>query len=167
MVVKQAALRWNIPLHYSKLAYQGTGHLASNLLAVALPHSWMNQSGVFVRDLLHEFGIAVEHLVVVHDDLDLDFGTLRIRLKGGAGGHNGIYSLIYSLETEQFCRLKVGIGRPPASQEPAEYVLSPFNVEETAHMGSLLSRAVDALESLIVEGSSAAMNRFNVRQPEE
>ena len=126
----------------------------------------MNQSGVFVRDLLSESGIAIEHLIVVHDDLDLDFGTLRIRLKGGAGGHNGIHSLIFSLETEQFCRLKVGIGRPPANQDPAEYVLSPFSVEESQQMGSLLTRAVDALESLIVEGVPTAMNRFNKRQAE-
>ena len=103
---------------------------------------------------------------MVHDDLDLDFGTIRIRLKGGAGGHNGIYSLIYSLETEGFCRVKVGIGRPPASQDPADYVLSPFSVEESEQMGSLLSRAVDALESLIMEGAPMAMNRFNIRQAE-
>ena len=126
----------------------------------------MNQSGVFVRDLLWETEVAVENLIVVHDDLDLDFGTIRIRLKGGAGGHNGIHSLIFSLETEEFCRLKVGIGRPPASQNPADYVLSPFGVDESQQMGSLLSRAVDALESLIVEGASTAMNRFNIRQAE-
>ncbi|UCE63112.1 MAG: aminoacyl-tRNA hydrolase [Nitrospirota bacterium] len=166
MVVLQAAVRWRIPLHHSRLAHQGTGHLASHPLLVALPHSWMNQSGVFVRDLLSESAIGVENLVVVHDDLDLDFGTLRIRLKGGAGGHNGIHSLIFSLETEQFCRLKVGIGRPPAGQDPAEYVLSPFSVEESHQMGSLLARAVEALESLIVEGAPKAMNRFNIRQAE-
>ena len=124
----------------------------------------MNQSGVFVRDLLSESGIGVENLIVVHDDLDLDFGTVRIRLKGGSGGHNGIHSLIFSLETERFCRVKVGIGRPPDSQEPAQYVLSTFSIEESREMGPVLSRAVDALESLILEGASTAMNRFNTRQ---
>jgi PTH1 family peptidyl-tRNA hydrolase len=124
----------------------------------------MNQSGVFVRDLLSESGIGVENLIVVHDDLDLDFGTVRIRLKGGSGGHNGIHSLIFSLETERFCRVKVGIGRPPDSQEPAQYVLSTFSSEESREMGPVLSRAVDSLESLILEGASTAMNRFNTRQ---
>jgi PTH1 family peptidyl-tRNA hydrolase len=126
----------------------------------------MNQSGVFVRDLLSESGIAVENLIVVHDDLDLDFGALRIRLKGGDGGHNGMHSIIFFLETEQFCRLKVGIGRPPDHQDPAQYVLSPFSVEESRQRGSVLSRAVDALESLILEGAPTAMNRFNTRQEE-
>lgn len=167
MVVTQAAIRWNIPLHHSRLAHQGAGRFASLPLLVALPHSWMNQSGVFVRDLLSESGLAVENLIVVHDDLDLDFGTIRIRLQGGPGGHNGIHSLIFSLETERFCRLKVGIGRPPVSQDPAQYVLSPFRVEESRQMGPVLSRAVDALESLILEGASTAMNRFNTRQAEE
>ena len=166
MVVTQAAVRWNTPLHHSRLAHQGTGHLASHPVLLALPHSWMNQSGIFVRELLSESGLAAENLIVVHDDLDLDFGTLRIRLKGGAGGHNGIHSLIFALETEQFCRLKVGIGRPPVSQDPAQYVLSPFRVEESRQMGSVVSRAVDALESLILEGASTAMNRFNIRQAE-
>ena len=74
--------------------------------------------------------------------------------------------LIYFLETERFCRLKVGIGRPPAQQDPAQYVLSPFSAEESGEMDSVVSHAVDALESLIIEGASAAMNRFNVRQTE-
>jgi len=166
MVVTQAAVRWNIPLHHSRLAHQGTGRLASHPLLVALPHSWMNQSGVFVRDLLSESGHAVENLVVVHDDLDLSVGALRIKLQGGSGGHNGIHSLICSLETEGFCRLKVGIGRPSAGQDPAQYVLFPFNIEESGQLDSVLSRAVDALESLILEGATIAMNRFNTRQPE-
>ena len=150
----------------SMLAHGGSGHLASYPVLVALPHSWMNQSGIIVRDLLLEAGLAAEHLIVVHDDLDLDLGTLRIRVRGGAGGHNGIHSLIFCLETEQFCRLKVGIGRPPVNQDPAHYVLSPFSVEESQQLGSIVSRAVDALESIVVEGAPAAMNRFNIRQAE-
>ena len=166
MVVTQSAHRWNISLHYSRLAHQGTGHLASHPLLLALPHSWMNQSGVYVRDFLSESGVGVENLIVVHDDLDLGFGTVRIRLKGGSGGHNGIHSLIYSLETERFCRVKVGIGRPPVGQDPVQYVLSTFSFEESREMGPVLSRAVDALESLTLEGASTAMNRFNTRQAE-
>lgn len=166
MVVRQAAVRWKIPLHDSSLAYQGKGQLDAKPVLLAIPHSWMNQSGNVVREVLSKSGLASENLIVVHDDLDLDFGILRIRLKGGAGGHNGIYSLIYSLETEKFCRLKIGISRPPAGQDPAQFVLSPFSAEESLRMDSLLSQAVDALESLVLEGASMAMNRFNTRRAE-
>ena len=166
MVVTQAAVRWSFALRDSRLAYQGTGRLGSQSLILALPHSWMNQSGVFVRDLLSESGCSVADLIVVHDDLDLSFGTLRIRMEGGSGGHNGLYSLICHLGTEEFRRLKVGIGRPPASQDPAQYVLSPFSGEESRQVDSILSRSVDALESLIMEGATTAMNRFNTRRPE-
>lgn len=166
MVVGQAALRWRIPLHHSSLAQHGTGYLASHPLRIALPHAWMNQSGIVVRDLLEDFKLSVESLVVVHDDLDLNFGALRIKLQGGTGGHNGIHSLILSLGTERFSRLKVGIGRPPVNQDPAQYVLSPFAPEESRHKDSVLSRAVDALESLILEGPTSAMNKYNTRQTE-
>ena len=160
MVAEGAAARWHISLHYSKWAYQGNGILASHPLSLALPHSWMNQSGVFVRELLSEVELGAEQLIVVHDDLDLEFGTMRIKMKGGSGGHNGIHSIIYCLETEKFCRLKVGIGRPTTNQDPADYVLSPFTNEESGSLESMLSRAVDALESIIIEGGTTAMNRF-------
>lgn len=166
-IVTQAAAQWKIPLHETSLAHQGQGRLDAQPVLLALPHSWMNQSGSVVREVLSKSGLATENLIVVHDDLDLDFGILRIRWKGGAGGHNGISSLIYSLETENFFRLKIGISHPTAGQDPAQYVLSPFSAEESQRMASLLARAVNALESLILEGASMAMNRFNRRQSEK
>ena len=165
--MEQAAIRWDIPLHQSKLAIQGKGTLAASPLVVALPHAWMNQSGIVVGDLLTDLGLAPDDLVVVHDDLDLNFGVLRIKSHGGAGGHNGIHSLLDSLETDRFCRVKIGIGRPPAGEDPAQYVLSPFHSEECSDIHSVLSQAVDALECLILEGPPAAMNRFNMRNKEE
>ena len=165
--MEQASVRWNIPLRQSRLACQGTGHLASHPLILAFPFSWMNQSGPVVANLLAELGIDSEKLVVVQDDLDLSFGVLRIKLQGGAGGHNGIHSLIASLETDRFSRLKLGIGRPSLGEDPAQYVLSPFHSEESSKIESVLSHAVDALETLVLEGSSTAMNRFHTAYEEE
>ena len=165
--MEQAAIRWDIPLHQSILAIQGKGSLAASPLVVALPHAWMNQSGVVAGALLTELGLAPDNLVVVHDDLDLNFGVLRIKSHGGAGGHNGLHSLLVSLETDRFSRVKIGIGRPPEGEDPAQYVLSPFHSEEISNIHSVLSLAVDALEALILEGPPAAMNRFNMRSNEE
>ena len=162
-----ASIRWNIPLRQSSLACQGAGHLDSHPLILAFPFSWMNQSGPVVADLLATFEIVAEKLVVVHDDLDLTFGTLRFKSQGGAGGHNGIHSLIASLETDRFHRLKLGIGRPSSGEDPAQYVLSPFHLDESSKMESVLSQAVDALEVFILEGRSAAMNRFHTRNEEK
>ena len=162
-----ASIRWNIPLRQSSLACQGAGRLASHPLILAFPFSWMNLSGPVVADLLATLEIDSEKLVVVHDDLDLSFGVLRLKSQGGAGGHNGIHSLIASLETDRFRRLKLGIGRPPSGVDPAQYVLSPFHIEESSKIESVLSQAVDALEILILEGPSAAMNRFHTGREEK
>ena len=162
-----ASVRWKIPLRQSRFACQGAGRLASHPLILAFPFSWMNQSGPVVADLLTELEIDSEKLVVVHDDLDLNFGVLRIKSQGGAGGHNGIHSLIASLETDRFHRLKLGIGRPSSGEDPAQYVLSPFYSEESSKIESVLSHAVDALETLVLEGPSTAMNRFHTRCEEE
>lgn len=167
MVVEQASVRWKIPLLQSKVARQGAGRLASCPIRLAVPHAWMNQSGIVVGELLTDGGLAPDDLVVVHDDLDLKFGTVRIKSHGGAGGHNGIHSLLASLETDRFYRLKVGIGRPPAGEDPARFVLSPFHPQEVSIMASVLSQAVDALEAFILEGAQSAMNRFNRRRREE
>ena len=158
-----ASVRWNIPLRQSRVACQGAGRLTSHPLILAFPFSWMNQSGPVVADLLTELEIDSEKLVVVHDDLDLSFGVLRIKSQGGAGGHNGIHSLIASLETDRFHRLKFGIGRPPSGEDPAHYVLSPFRSEETSTIEPVLAQAVDALETFILEGPATAMNRFHTR----
>ena len=121
----------------------------------------MNESGPAVKALCDELTLASDALIVVHDDLDLPLGRLRIKRNGGAGGHNGIFSIIAALETEAFSRLKLGIGRPVPDVDPAEYVLSPFHPEENAIVDQVLDQAVLALECLIAEGVEAAMNRFN------
>ncbi len=98
---------------------------------------------------------------MVHDDLDLPFGRIRIRAKGGAGGHRGILSILEALGNEHFFRIRVGIGRPPNGVDPTDYVLSPFSPAETPLVEQVVSRAAGAVQSLLKEGSRQAMEKFN------
>lgn len=125
---------------------------------------WMNVSGPPLKGLLREFGLTAGELIVVHDDLDLEPGRLRIKLTGGPGGHNGIKSIIDALGTPHFVRLKIGIGRPAPGQDSADYVLEPVTKDEVAVFEPCLERAVDALECVIHRGPEVAMNQFNVRE---
>lgn len=165
-IVQNAATRWAVDLRPAGYARWGRGRIGAVDVVLALPLAWMNQTGPAVSALLNEAALSPEALVVVHDDLDLEPGRLRIKRNGGTGGHNGILSILAALETNQFDRLKVGIGRPAPGEEAAEYVLSPFMPEELASIDSAVDQAIAALECLVTEGVDAAMNRFNVRSRE-
>lgn len=160
-VVERAAARWSVPLKPAGPALRGSGRLGQAEVTLAKTLAWMNESGPAVKALCGELALASDALIVVHDDLDLPLGRLRIKRNGGAGGHNGIHSIIAALETDAFSRLKLGIGRPVPDVDPAEYVLSPFHPEENAIVDQVLDQAVLALECLIAEGVETAMNRFN------
>ncbi len=164
LTVARAFELWAVARRYGDEAEWGRGRVGSVEMILATPMAWMNQSGPVVRGLLERHGAAPQDLVVVHDDLDLALGRLRIKREGGTGGHNGLLSIISTLETDQFCRLKIGIGNPPTGVDPADYVLSPFLPEELTRVETILDRAVEALECQIAEGVEAAMNRFNVRE---
>jgi len=166
-VVERAAARWLVDLQQKESARFGRGHVGPIEVMLTASLTWMNQVGPAVKALLTELALSPEDLVIVHDDLDLGLGRLRIKRNGGSGGHNGILSILTALETNEFTRLKIGIGRPAPGQDAAEYVLSPFLPEEITHLDESLDRAVVALECLLVEGVTVAMNRFNVRLQEE
>ena len=123
-------------------------------------------TGGAVKELLLDLGLVISDLIVVHDDLDLEIGHLRIKQRGGSGGHNGVQSVFTALKTDEFCRLKVGIGRPLAGHDVVEYVLSPFAPSESISLEPTMTQAVEALECLVVEGTERAMNRFNIRKDE-
>lgn len=125
------------------------------------PLTYMNRSGDAVRALFRYRPVSVSDLIVVHDDLDLPFGRIRIRPNGGPGGHRGVLSVLEALGDEDFSRVRVGIGRPPPGRDPTEYVLQPFSPEEKADLERVLSKAADALDSLIREGCERAMGKFN------
>jgi PTH1 family peptidyl-tRNA hydrolase len=161
MVLEHAAARWAIPLKDRGRAHQGRGRIDGVEVALAMPLAWMNESGPVVAHLLHDLDVSVSDLLVVHDDVDLPVGRLRIKREGGAGGHNGIRSIQDALDRSDFCRLKLGVGRPTPGQETADYVLSPIGSDERPLIQETVERAVAALEYWIREGVEAAMNRFN------
>lgn len=163
-VIERAAARWSIRLTSRGTVQRGSGRLGSELLELAGSLDWMNASGPPLKGLLSEFQLPADDLILIHDDLDLEPGRLRIKLAGGDGGHNGIKSVIEALGTPEFVRLKIGIGRPAPGRDPAEYVLDPVSQDDMAVFEPCLERAVDALECLIHRGVSVAMNQFNVRE---
>ena len=163
-VIERAAARWSIRLARRGTTHRGSGRLRSELLELAGTLDWMNITGPPLKGLLREYSLTAADLILVHDDLDLDLGRLRIKQTGGHGGHNGIRSVIDAVGTPQFVRIKIGIGRPAPRQDSADYVLQAFTREDIEVLSPCLDRAVDALESVIHRGIAVAMNQFNVRE---
>jgi peptidyl-tRNA hydrolase, PTH1 family len=130
-------------------------------ILLAKPQAYMNRSGESVKGLLDHSGSAPDDLIVIHDDLDLAFGRIRIRPGGGAGGHRGVLSIMDSLGGAQFYRVRVGIGRPPDGIDPTDFVLEPFTPEELGQLDKLVSRAAEAAVTLLREGGTRAMEQFN------
>ncbi len=128
-------------------------------LVLAVPHSYMNESGGPAAALLGYYSIAVDQLIVVHDEIDLPFGALRLKLAGGDNGHNGLRSIRRSLSTGDWYRVRVGVGRGRA--EAADHVLTAFSGAERKELPELVERAGAATEDLIAEGLATAQNRFN------
>ena len=128
---------------------------------LAKPQTFMNVSGASVQGLLHFYKIPLENLLVMYDELDLPFGTLRIRPGGGPGGHNGLTSVIERLGTEDFPRLRVGIGRPPGRMDPAAFVLQDFSRGDQILLSEVLDRASEAALAFVSQGLNGAMNKFN------
>lgn len=132
-------------------------------VVLAQPQSYMNLSGQPAASLRGFFKCPVEQVVVVHDELDLPFGDIRVKLGGGHGGHNGLRDIQARFGNNGFVRVRFGIGRPPEGWDTANYVLADFTAEESAQLDALLDRAADAVEAVVSEGVQAAMNRFNVK----
>ncbi len=128
---------------------------------LAKPLTFMNASGDAVAPLARYYQVEPDNMIVVHDDLDLESGTLRLRKDGSAGGQNGVKSLIGRLGTQAFHRLRVGIGRPPGRMDPAAYVLQDFSAAEEEVFSILREKVCDALECWLFAGIDAAMNQFN------
>jgi len=130
-------------------------------LILAKPQTFMNLSGQSVQGLAHFYKIPLTNLMVISDDLDLPFGTIRIRASGGPGGQRGMASIIEHLGTQDFPRLRIGIGRPPGRMDPAAYVLQDFPKDEAQLLSEVLDHAADAVLEFVVKGLNAAMNKFN------
>ncbi len=138
------------------------GQIAGQRVALAKPQTFMNLSGQAVSSLRNWYKIdPARELLVVYDDLDLPFGKLRLRERGSAGTHNGMRSIVAQLGSSDFPRLRVGIDQPPGKMDAAAYVLSRFRKEEEAELPFLLDTIADAVELVLREGLTAAMNRYN------
>src|SRR5512147_1578799 len=134
----------------------GTGWIDSQQVILAKPMTFMNRSGEAVQNATHFFRLGMEDLVVVHDDLDLPFGRLRYKRRGGDGGHQGIRSIIERTGGDNFLRLKVGIGRPPQGVDPAGYVLEGFSKIERSLLDQILSQGAESLKIMLLEGLEKA-----------
>lgn len=137
------------------------GTVGDRRVVLAKPLTYMNLSGEAVGPLLRFYKIPLEHLLIVYDEIDLPFNTLRLRSEGGAGGHRGMRSIIQTLGSQDFARLRVGVGRPPSGWEAADHVLAPWTKDEAALVPALVERAALAAETWLTEGILSAMNRFN------
>ncbi|MBC7877020.1 MAG: aminoacyl-tRNA hydrolase [Anaerolineales bacterium] len=130
-------------------------------IILAKPQTYMNLSGQSVQGLLNFYKLPIENLLVAHDDLDIPFGTIRIRPGGGPGGQRGMASTIEKLGTKDFPRLRLGIGRPPGRMDPKDYVLQDFSKDDQKFLPGVLDRAADAALEFVINGLNASMNKFN------
>lgn len=142
-------------------ALTAEGRLAGLRVVLAKPMTFMNESGAAIAGLRGYYRLTAETIVVIHDELDLPFGTLRLKRDGGDNGHNGLRSVTGSLHTPEYYRVRLGIGRPPGRMDPAVYVLRDFPASQRSELPFLLDRAADAVEMLLADGLAAAQNSFH------
>ncbi len=167
--VQRLARQWGISLRGARRARLGEGHIAGVPVILAKSHVYMNRSGDAAASLLQRYRLQPEEILVICDDLELPVGSIRLRLRGSHGGHNGLRDIIFALESEEFPRLRIGIGRPwTVAGEPltdpdvvAAYVLHEPAPEEREALEGAVEQAAEAVECLVSEGLAAAMNRYN------
>jgi peptidyl-tRNA hydrolase, PTH1 family len=141
------------------------GRLEGTPVTIAKPLTYMNESGGPVAGLRGYYHLDPPHIVVIHDELDLPFGTVRLKLGGGDNGHNGLRSVSAALGTREYYRVRVGIGRPPGRMDPAAFVLRDFSAAERKELPFLIDWAADATEALLSTGLAAAQNAFHGEAP--
>jgi len=165
MVLEELASRAGVRLTPGKgaraRALSGEGRLAGRRVVLARPTTYMNESGGPVRGLLDYHSIDAADLVVVHDELDIPFASVRLKRGGGEGGHNGLRSITRSTGTKDYLRVRVGIGRPPGRQDPADFVLKDFSATERKELPFLIHAAADATELLLARGLDVAQNQVH------
>lgn len=161
MVVEELAKRWGVPAWRNRSDAMVTETRRAEQILLVKPLSFMNLSGVPVKELAKFYKISVRDMIVVYDDLDLAVGKLRLRPNGGTGGHRGLESLLVHLGDNAFTRVRLGIGRPPQGWETAAYVLGRFTAEEAPVMAETICKAAEAIETILDKGLSQAMNIYN------
>ena len=140
-----------------------TINVGGRRLAIAIPTTYMNESGMAVAPLMRRFGVEPEQLVIVHDELDLMPAELKLKAGGGLAGNNGLRSIKAHYHTDEFLRVRIGIGKPVSKERGADHVLSRMGKQLRAEMDSTLARAADAVEAILTDGIDAAMNTYNTK----
>lgn len=161
-VIDVMAERYQIPVVTRKCrSLVGMGMIEGQKVMLVKPQTYMNLSGEAIRALAEYYEVPVENIIVFCDDINLDVGTLRVRGSGSAGGHNGLKNIILQLATNEFKRIRIGVGKKPEGMDLADYVLSRFGSNERKILEETYTEAADACEVLLSEGLAAAMNRYN------
>jgi len=140
------------------------GHIGGEKVILVKPQTYMNDSGRALGPILHWYKLGTKDLIVVHDDMDIEAGTLRIRRKGSAGGHNGIKSILANVEDENFARVRIGIGRPLPGWTVVNHVLAKFSDEDVLKIKEVVNYLLPAVECIVTDGIDLAMNRFNPKK---
>lgn len=164
--VERFAREYSISLREQGDAATGTGDAEGAVVLLVLPLTYMNRSGLAVAPFVRSFGLSPEEIVAVHDELDLPLGAVRLKRGGGAGGHNGLRSLAEFLGTPAFLRVRIGIGRPPAGTDSADYVLSRVAPSHRERFDGAVEDAAAAAGQLLRDGFDRAMNRWNTKPKE-
>jgi peptidyl-tRNA hydrolase, PTH1 family len=166
-VVELLARRHGGKLHGSKgRARSDDVRIGAKRVELAIPLTYMNDSGEAVGALARRLGIEPAQIVIVHDELDLAPAVLRVKVGGGLAGHNGLRSIKQHLHTDEFMRVRIGVGKPPSKERGADHVLSRVSKREREAMDVTIEEAADAVETIVTDGVDAAMNRYNARTPE-
>lgn len=160
-VVDELARRWALGDWKTKYTAKINEYRASGPVLLMKPQTYMNLSGVSVAEAARFYKVPTPDIIVIHDDLDLPAGQLRLRERGGSGGHKGIESMFVHLGTAEFIRVRFGIGRPPEGWDTPDFVLSRFRPEEAQVITEAVKRSADAVEAIMKEGIAKAMNTFN------
>jgi PTH1 family peptidyl-tRNA hydrolase len=164
MVVDRLAEDFGIAVNKKRFdVCYGRGNIEGREIVLAKPMAFMNRSGWPVQKLAAYFKISSKDLIIVHDDIDLAFGRLKIKEKGGHGGHKGLKSIIDAVGEGEFVRLRVGVGRSGVQNSVSDYVLGKFNAAEAKLLDAIIVRARDAIVTILAEGIKVGMNRFNTR----
>ena len=162
MVVDKLSDAFSIALDKQKFdARFGIGFINGVKIVLAKPMAYMNRSGPQVQNVAGYFRILCEDMLVVHDDIDLAFGRLKIKEKGGDGGHKGVRSIMDAFGGGDFTRLRIGVGRPDAEKGASDYVLGKFTLEEKKVLSQIITSAKDAIVTILCKGTKEGMNRFN------
>lgn len=156
--------RNNINLNKIKFnSVYGEGNIGGQKILLVKPQTYMNNSGTSVREVSQYYKVPIENIIVVVDDIDIEFSSVKLRAKGSAGSHNGLKSIINHLQKEDFPRVKVGIGKKHENQDLADFVLSRFSKDEQIDIDMSIITAAEAVESIIKDGIDIAMNKYNMK----